>query len=85
LGAFAFELLLGEEPVVELVSRSAAARLKDLVGAFTDLLVGNDGVFWRGRVWSNWRFLSGAQWMFGVSFLHSLLWFHCRFVLESGY
>lgn len=48
MGAFAFELLLGEEPVVELVSRSAAARLKDLVGAFTDLLVGNDGVFWRG-------------------------------------
>ena len=44
MGAFAFELLLGEEPVVELVSRSAAARQKDLVGAFTDLLVGNEGV-----------------------------------------
>ena len=48
MGTFALEILLGEEPVVELVSRSAAARQKDLVGAFTDLLVGNEGVGWRG-------------------------------------
>lgn len=47
LGAFAFELLFGAEPVVELVSRDATARQKDLVGPFADLLVGNEAVGWR--------------------------------------
>lgn len=47
-GAFAFELLFGAEPVVELVSRGAAARQKNLMGAFTNLLLGKEVVGWRG-------------------------------------